>query len=213
MNIFRAFMELDEAYNDRQYFIDELKKAGKNYNFSKYTDAQLYRMCQRLSKVAKTAKDPQHELDLDFNEKEIEYCDCGARLSDAGFCPVCHDGEEDLIETISTSKMFVELEAFRRDWKKNGLTDEDLRELQNLIMQNPDSAIPLGAGLNKIRFIPSRFNRGKNSLFRVFYIEIIKVDKIYLAAVLNKNDDANISDEELSILKTIAKKLEIGVTK
>jgi hypothetical protein len=101
MNMFRAFMELDEAYSDRQYFIDELKKAGKNYNFNKYTDAQLYRMCQRLQKPAEMAKEPEHELDLDFeSERDLEYCDCGERLTDFGQCPVCDLGEEDLTEDV-----------------------------------------------------------------------------------------------------------------
>ena len=103
MNMFRAFMELDEAYNDRQAFIDELKKAGKNYNFNKYTDAQLYRMVQRLRQPKVAKKEPTHELDLDFDTRELEYCECGQRLSDAGFCPVCHDGEEDLLEYKDSS--------------------------------------------------------------------------------------------------------------
>jgi hypothetical protein len=100
MNMFRAFMELDEAYNDRQTFIYELKKAGKNYNFDKYTDAQLYRMVQRLRQPKIVKKEPVHELDLDFDTREPEYCECGARLSDAGYCPICHDGEEDLTEDV-----------------------------------------------------------------------------------------------------------------
>jgi hypothetical protein len=103
MNMFRAFMELDESYNDRQTFIDELKKAGKNYNFDKYTDAQLYRMVQRLRQPKVAKKEPIHELDLDFDTRELEYCDCGQRLSDAGFCPVCDDGEEDLREWKDSS--------------------------------------------------------------------------------------------------------------
>ena len=136
---------------------------------------------------------------------------CGTRLTDGGYCPKCDDGEEDyedLEEAIQPDKYktFVELEAFRRDWKANKLTDDDLSELQNLIMTNPKAADSLGAGVYKIRFIPSRINRGKSSLYRVFYIELIKSDKIYLAAVLNKSKEANISNQELEILKQIANK-------
>lgn len=102
--MFRVFMELDEAYNDRQFYIDEIKKAGKNYNFNKYTDAQLYRMWQRLQKPAKIAKEPEHDLDLDFEpERELDYCDCGIRLTDFGQCPVCDLGEEDLVEWLDAS--------------------------------------------------------------------------------------------------------------
>lgn len=99
MNMFRAFMELSEAYNDRQFFIDDIKKAGKNYNFSKFTDAQIYRMWQRIHKPTKVAKEPKHELDLDFEpEQDFECCDCGIRLTDFGQCPVCDLGEEELTE-------------------------------------------------------------------------------------------------------------------
>ena len=110
MNLFRAFMELDETFDDRQYYIAEIKKAGKNYNFSKYTDAQLYRMWQRLQKPTKAVKEPEHELDLDFEPKEPEYCECGTRLTDFGQCPVCDLGEEDLAEGIFDSK------PNRSDW-------------------------------------------------------------------------------------------------
>lgn len=104
MNMFHAFMELDEAYSNRQSMIDDIKRTGKNYNFDKYTDAQLFRMWQRLQTPKLVKKEPKHELDLDFDIEESKYCDCGARLSDAGFCPVCYDGEEDLEEGIFDSQ-------------------------------------------------------------------------------------------------------------
>ena len=102
MNMFRAFMELDEAYNNRQSLIDDIKKAGKNYNFDKYTNAQLYCIWQRLQKPVITSKEPKHELDLDFGlDSEFNYCDsCGERLTDFSQCPVCDFGEEDLDEGI-----------------------------------------------------------------------------------------------------------------
>jgi hypothetical protein len=98
--MFRAFMELDEAYNERQSLIDKIKKSGKNYNFDKYTDAQLYRIAQRLQQIV--SKEPKHELDLDFEHiKNSACCDfCGMRLTDFGACPICDLGEEDLTEGI-----------------------------------------------------------------------------------------------------------------
>ena len=101
MNIFSAFMELDEAYNDRQNLIDEIKRSGKSYNFDKYTDAQLYRIAQRLRQPRVVAKEPAHELDLDFEIDEPKRCECGARLTDFGQCPICDFGEKDLVEWIA----------------------------------------------------------------------------------------------------------------
>ena len=98
MNMFRAFMELDEAYSERQEMINEIKKLGKYYNFETYTDAQIYSMLKRLQNKKKVKKpiEPKHELDLSFEDTDpySNYCDCGSRLSDAGFCPVCDDGHE-----------------------------------------------------------------------------------------------------------------------
>ena len=105
MNLFRAFMELDENYNDRLALINDIRKAGKNYNFNKFTDAQLYRIWQRLQKPTRASKEPEHELDLDFGpEQNFDCCDCGARLTDFGQCPVCELGEEDLDEGIFDNK-------------------------------------------------------------------------------------------------------------
>lgn len=112
MNMFRAFMELDEAYNSRQAMIDDIKETGKQYNFDKFTDAQLFRIWQRLQKPVNVSKEPKHELDLDFDDKFTNYCDCGTRLSDAGFCPVCYDGEEDLTEDIVDEK-----QSTLNEWK------------------------------------------------------------------------------------------------
>lgn len=99
MDMLRAFIELDEAYSDRQLSIDTLKKAGKNYNFDKYTDTQLYRMAQRVTQPKVAVKAPAHELDLDFEPRKIERCEfCNTQLTDLGQCPKCELGEEDLKE-------------------------------------------------------------------------------------------------------------------
>lgn len=124
--------------------------------------------------------------------------------------------EQILVESIfneekNNSKTFIELKSFRKSWEANNLTDEDLRELQNRIMNGDPSITSLGGNVYKIRFIPSRFNRGKNAQFRPFYVEIIKKDTIYLIDVLNKKDESNISDDELAVFKRVAKKLETEV--
>ena len=133
MNLFRVFMELDEAYNDRQFYINELKKSGKNYNFNKYTDAQLYRMHQRLqNNVSKPKKESEHEFNLDFElEREIAYCDCGQRLTDFGMCPKCDLGEEDLDEGIFDKPSGL------RGFKTASGTPIKLNPVNNFTMSTP----------------------------------------------------------------------------
>ena len=58
-------------------------------------------------------------------------------------------------------RTFIEVPLFTKKWKELGLTDEDLRDLQNILLQNPKSGdvIQGTGGLRKIR-IPMK-GRGK----------------------------------------------------
>ena len=137
MNMFRAFLALDEAYNNRQTLIDEIKKSGKNYNFDKYTDAQLYRIWQRLQKPQVVKVEPKHELDLDFEpEREIVYCDCGQRLTDFGACPKCDLGEEDIAEGIFDKPSSL------RGFKTASGTPIKLNPVNNFTMPTPANTQP-----------------------------------------------------------------------
>ena len=48
------------------------------------------------------------------------------------------------ISIFDNYRKFVELPTFRKDWRAEGLTEEDLRDLQNQILNNPESASDLG---------------------------------------------------------------------
>ena len=115
------------------------------------------------------------------------------------------DEEEKKIEEFANdSKVFVELDEFKKSWKNLGLTDDDLRKLQNEIMTNGDSSIPLGSDVYRIQFSPDSLNKGKSTAFRVIYITIIKKDQIYLVYAFNKSNEANISKNTLSVIRKTA---------
>lgn len=104
MNMFRAFMELgtiQESYNnfgDRQELIDKIKALGKRYYFNKYSNEQLFYIWQKES-----AKKAKQDAFRDYYDSKTEkpVCDeCGYRLTDGGYCPICDDGAEDLEESI-----------------------------------------------------------------------------------------------------------------
>ncbi len=115
-----------------------------------------------------------------------------------------------LTEVVDPSSSFVELEGFRRDWKSLGLTDEDLRDLQNQIVHQTGKIDALGSEVYKIRFSPKSLTNGGDAADRIIYIEVIKVGKIYLAAAFSKGDEANISAEALEMLRTTARALNRG---
>lgn len=112
---------------------------------------------------------------------------------------------ESLKEDLNRS--FVELESFKKSWKELGLSEGDLRELQNLILTYPEAAIPLGSNVFKIRFSPSSLNKGKDTSTRIIYIDIIKDSLIYLVDAFSKSSEQNISSKELRAIKDIAKEL------
>jgi rubrerythrin len=110
--MFRAFMELDkinesdlhESYNDfgdRQELINKLKSIGRHYNFDSYSNEQLFYIWKK-----EYAKHIEQES---FNDASIDYAyceECGRRLTDGGYCPVCDDGAEDLDESKVKSEYY-----------------------------------------------------------------------------------------------------------
>lgn len=102
------------------------------------------------------------------------------------------------------NREFIELESFRKCWKDNNLTDEDLRELQNKILTEPAEA-DLGSGLFKFRYAPKRERRGQSGAYRVLFIDVLISEHIYLLYCFDKNDKANISKVELESFKDISK--------
>ena len=101
-------------------------------------------------------------------------------------------------------RTFKETSNFRKKWSALGLTDDDLRILQMVLLKNPkegDTIIGTG-GHRKIR-IPVD-NMGKSSGCRVIYIDVEIKECIYLVDIYAKNEKENLSDRELNVLKKIA---------
>ena len=70
-------------------------------------------------------------------------------------------------------RLFVMTAGFEKSWEHMGLGDEELRELQNVLLENPDAGdvIPDLAGARKIR-IPLT-GRGKSGGGRVIYVDVV----------------------------------------
>ena len=69
------------------------------------------------------------------------------------------------------TRIFVELPSFRSDWKALGLTDADLRRLQEELLANPNVGVVMQGtgGVRKMRFAFE--NRGKSGSVRVIYVD------------------------------------------
>jgi hypothetical protein len=77
--------------------------------------------------------------------------------------------------------IFVELSPFRK-YREGYLTDDEYRELQIVLMQNPEAGdvIKGTGGLRKIRFGDARRRSGKRSGLRVIYYYWIKGPQFWM---------------------------------
>ena len=89
---------------------------------------------------------------------------------------------------------FVEVELFTSLWDALGLTDDDLKELQEFLLENPAiGAIIQGTGgARKVRIaLPGK---GKSGGGRVIYVDFTMSERIYLLMVYPKSKQGTLSD-------------------
>lgn len=105
-------------------------------------------------------------------------------------------------------RTFIEVPLFTKKWKELGLTDEDLRDLQNILLQNPKSGdvIQGTGGLRKIR-IPMK-GRWKSGGSRVIYVDIEIKEVIYFINVYTKNEKDDLTEDEKKAFKAVVKMLK-----
>ena len=96
--------------------------------------------------------------------------------------------------------MIKPLNCFVKDIKKlkkryKNISD-DLKVLQNKLLQNPQSGIKLSNNCYKIRVANSSVPTGKSGGFRVIYF-LRTQEKIYLLEIYSRSDLENIEDKRL----------------
>lgn len=106
------------------------------------------------------------------------------------------------------TRTFIEVPMFTKKWKELGLTEDNLRELENILLENPKSgdAIQGTGGLRKIR-IPLE-NRGKRGGGRVIYVDIEYKETIYFLNVYVKNEKDDLTEEEKRAFRAVFKILK-----
>lgn len=98
--------------------------------------------------------------------------------------------------------IFIVTNAFSKT--RDGLLgDDELRQLQVYLMLNPQSGsvIQGSGGLRKLRW--NELHRGKRGGLRVIYYWIQARDRIYLLSAYRKSRIENLTQGQLSILKSL----------
>ena len=107
-------------------------------------------------------------------------------------------------------RTFIEVPTFVKKWHELGLTDDDLRKLQNELLENPKSgsAIQGTGGLRKIRITMDNKGKGKRGGARVLYVDIELKERIYFINVYSKDEKDDLTEEEKKAFKAIIKFLK-----
>lgn len=100
-------------------------------------------------------------------------------------------------------RTFIETKYFTNKWKDLGFTDDDLRRLQEALLEDPKvGAVIRGTGgLRKMRFAYE--NQGKSRSSRVCYLDIEVREEVHLLDVFAKNEKDNLSKAERNELKKL----------
>ncbi len=106
------------------------------------------------------------------------------------------------------TRIFVELPIFQKKWKALGLTDQDLRRLQEELLADPKlGAVMQGTGgVRKMRFAFE--DRGKSGSVRVIYVDFEVYEKIFLITAYPKNEKDNLTQAERNELRQMIHILE-----
>lgn len=106
------------------------------------------------------------------------------------------------------NRTFKEVPSFTAKWKSLGLTDEDLRTLENILLKDPKTGKTIvgTGGLRKIR-IPIE-DTGKRGGGRVIYVDIELKECIYLIDVYAKNEQTDLTEKEKKMLKKLVNVLK-----
>lgn len=108
------------------------------------------------------------------------------------------------------NRTFIEVPMFTKKWQELGLTDEELRKLENVLLENSKAgdAIQGTGGLRKIRVAMENKGKGKRGGARVIYVDIEVKEIIYFINVYTKNEKDNLTEDEKKAFKAMIKILK-----
>ena len=103
------------------------------------------------------------------------------------------------------TRIFVETDVFTRQWAAMGLDDDDLRELEGILLENPSAGDTISetGGAKKLRV--SLEGRGKRGGGRVVYIDVVVKETIFLLTAYAKNVQVDLTPEQKKAVRKVVK--------
>ncbi len=114
---------------------------------------------------------------------------------------------------MQITRHFIHSPRFDSQWKALGLDDDDLKDLQSLLLQNPKAG-PVIRDTGRLRKIRFGFGgQGKSHAARVCYVDFEEEETIFLVMVFAKNEMDNLSKKERNDVKSLITRLEASLHK
>ena len=103
---------------------------------------------------------------------------------------------------------FIRTATFERLWTALVLGDEELRELENTLLENPSAGavIPGLLGGRKLRLALE--GRGKSGGARVIYVDVVVREQIFLLLVYPKNVQPDLTSDQKRMLQQLIQALK-----
>lgn len=101
------------------------------------------------------------------------------------------------------TREFIFTEPFLNSWNKMGLDDADLKQLEEILLENPHEGdvIQGTGGARKMRI--QLEGQGKRGGGRVIYLDVYEKEKIYLLLAYPKNVQVNLTPTQEKAIKKI----------
>ena len=111
------------------------------------------------------------------------------------------------------NREFVRLPEFEKQCKYIGLNENDVKDIENTLLDNPSvgDIMEGTGGLRKFRITLQ--DTGKSGGARVIYIDFAVYEKIYLITAYNKSNTENLTKAERNQLKILVKSFEAELRK
>jgi hypothetical protein len=97
---------------------------------------------------------------------------------------------------------FIEAPAFTRHVSEY-LADDEYRELQNLLANNPDMGdlMPGTGGFRKLRWADPQRGKGRRGGLRIIYYYFLADQQIWLVTLYDKDEASDLTPKEKKVLK------------
>ncbi len=107
------------------------------------------------------------------------------------------------------TRLFIYTEPFRKCWKAMGLNDDQLKKLEEILLEDPrrGDVIEGTGGARKLR-IQLDDNRGKSGGGRVIYVDIFEKEKLYMLFAYPKNVQEDLTPEQTRAIRRIIEEIK-----